>query len=357
MTNAVSIAQSGSNNVTMRNRIINGNMMIDQRNAGASSTAISVYTVDRWNYGASQGAKGTWQQKDGQNSSASNYEAGSTPAGFKNSLKFTSSSAYSVLASDYFEFYQPIEGSNVTDFNWGTASASPVTLSFWVKCSLTGTFAASIQNSGTSRSYPCTYTISSANTWEYKTITIPGDTSGTWLTTTGVGIYLVINIGSGSNYATGTPNAWTNGNINFVTGATSVVGTNGATFYITGVQLEKGSTATPFEQRLYGTELQLAQRYYQLINGFQGLAVNSNSAIAGVICPVQMRATPSATATSALIITDTANSYTQSSPSASGITGNGFGGRTTLSNFTGLTSLRPFVDNGAGGSIALSSEL
>jgi hypothetical protein len=242
--------------LAMRNRIINGAMVIDQRNAGASGTAVNVYTVDRWQYGASVSSKGTWQQNAG---------AVTPPAGFSNYLGFTSSSAYSVSATDFFTFSQVIEGFNFADMAWGTASAATVTLSFWVRSSLTGTFGGALKNSASTRSYPFSYTISTANTWEQKTITIVGDTSGTWVgATNGVGVSVIFGLGVGSTYS-GTAGAWAGTQYLSATGATSVVGTSGATFYITGVQLEKGSTATSFDYRPYGTELQLAQRYFEKI--------------------------------------------------------------------------------------------
>jgi hypothetical protein len=254
MTNAVNIAQSGSNNQTMRNRIINGAMTIDQRNNGAVVTpagTATVYTLDRWNFYLSQSSKITTQRST------------TAPAGFINSLLVTSSSAYSVTSSDEFDLIQYVEGLNVADLAWGTANAQPVTLSFWVRSSLTGTFGGAVQNGGSGgyRSYPFSYTINSANTFEYKTITITGDTSGTWLTTNGIGLNVAFGLGQGSTYS-GTAGAWVTGNKNNVTGATSVVGTNGATWYITGVQLEEGTAASPFENRLIGTELLLCQRYY-----------------------------------------------------------------------------------------------
>jgi hypothetical protein len=250
MTLAVNIAQSGSSNVTFRNRIINGAMVIDQRNAGASvtNTAGAVYTVDRWAVQASQASKLTAQQST------------TVPVGFANSLKITSSSAYSLGASDYFILSQGIEGFNIADLNWGSSNAKPITLSFQVYSSLTGTFGGTVNNGG-ARSYPFSYTISSASTWTTISITIAGDTSGTWATNNTAGIYVYFGLGVGSTYST-TAGAWAAGNYLSATGATSVVGTNGATFYITGVQLEAGTTASPFEYRQYGTELYLCQRYY-----------------------------------------------------------------------------------------------
>ena len=238
---------------TMRNKIINGAMVIDQRNAGASGTAITAYTVDRWKYGASQASKFTWQQNAG---------SVTPPTGFSNYLGFTSSSSYSVLAADYFGVFQVIEGFNTADLAFGTASAQTVTLSFWARSSLTGTFSGSLINGGATRSYPFTYTISSANTWEQKTITIAGDTTGTWATNNTGGMYVNFSLGAGSTYSA-TAGAWASGNYVAATGATSVVGTNGATFYITGVQLERGTVATPFEYRNYQQELAMCQRYYE----------------------------------------------------------------------------------------------
>jgi hypothetical protein len=250
---SVTFAQAANlpNTFGFKNRIINGGMVIDQRNAGASVTPISGQLItDRWKYGSSQTSKFTSQQST------------TAPTGFINSLLFTSSSAYAVLAADIFGVSTAIEGLNVSDLAWGTASAATITISFWVRSSLTGTFAGVVKNSASSRSYPFTYTISSANTFEQKSVTIAGDTTGTWLTTNGIGLTVIFSLGTGSTYS-GTAGAWVGSDIWGVTGATNVVGTNGATFYITGVQLEKGSTATSFDYRPYGTELQLCQRYFE----------------------------------------------------------------------------------------------
>jgi hypothetical protein len=236
-----------------RNRIINGDTRIDQRNAGAAVTpSVDSLTLDRYKYEASQASKFTIQQNAG---------SVTPPAGFVNYLGLTTASAVSIGTSDYFQFVQIIEGLNIGDLAWGTASAKTVTLSFWVRSSLTGTFGGSLRNSAVNRSYVFSYTISSANTWEQKSITIAGDTSGTWLTTNGIGIRLTFGLGNGSTFS-GTAGSWSGSNFQNATGATSVVGTNGATFYITGVQFEVGSVATPFERIDYGRELMLCQRYY-----------------------------------------------------------------------------------------------
>jgi len=248
MTTSDGVSSSGL--YGFKNRLINSAMVIDQRNAGASVTATgSNYSLDRWQMLASVSSKFTVQQSS------------TAPSGFTKSLLVTSSAATSLGATDYYLITQKIEGFNTADLGWGAAGASSVTVSFWVRSSLTGTFGFVVRNGAGNRLYPASYTINSANTFEYKTVTIAGDTTGTWLTDNNVGIEIDFGLGVGSTYSN-TAGTWTTGGLG-VTGATSVVGTNGATFYITGVQLEKGSTATSFDYRPYGTELQLCQRYFE----------------------------------------------------------------------------------------------
>ena len=276
-----------------RNRIINGDMRIDQRNAGAvmNMTGANYGACDRWSFNYSAASKFTAQQNAG---------SVTRPSQFTNYLGLTSTSAYSVVAGDYFITRQVIEGFNIADLAWGTASAQSVTLSFWVRSSLTGTFGGALQNDASNRSYPFAYTISAANTWEQKTVTIAGDTTGTWLTTNAGGIHVAFGLGVGSTYS-GTAGSWSGSNFLSATGATSVVGTNGATFYITGVQLEPGSTATPFERRSYGQELALCQRYYyQLLGNRASSSVIASASYAGsttnaylsIPHPVTMRVAP-----------------------------------------------------------------
>jgi len=239
-----------------KNRIINGAMMVDQRNAGASVTpTASAYTLDRWQANLSVTSKYSVQQ-----------QTSVVPAGFSSAMKITSLSAYSVGAGENFAMAQSIEGYNIADLGWGTANAQAVTLSFRVYSSLTGTFGGSLINASANRSYPFTYSIPAANTWTTISITVAGDTSGTWGTTNGTGIGLYFGLGVGST-SSGTAGSWAGSLYFSATGATSVVGTNLATFYITGVQLEKGSTATSFDYRPYGTELMLCQRYFQQWDG------------------------------------------------------------------------------------------
>jgi hypothetical protein len=291
------LAAIAANNGTnmMKNRIINGAMMNDQRNAGASVTPTNgQYTLDRWQAIVSASSKYSVQQNAG---------AVTPPVGFTKYLGVTSLSAYTVGASEIFNIAYGIEGLNVADLGWGTDNASTVIISFWVRSSLTGTFGFVINNSGGTRSYPTSYTVNSANTWEHKTITVVGDTSGTWATDNTLGIQLRFGLGVGSTYS-GAAGSWSGSSYYGTTGATSVVGTNGATFYITGVQLEKGSTATSFDYRPYGTELALCQRYCQVFRATayskfgSGIGNNSTTVYAVAVAPrVTFRASPSITAT------------------------------------------------------------
>jgi len=293
-TNVLAEAQGGTGTTTgyygFKNRIINGAMMIDQRKAGASVTASTVgaftYTLDRFAYAASQASKFTIQQNAG---------SVSLPAGFVSYLGATVGAAANVTvgANDYFSLNQIIEGFNISDLGWGTANAQSVTLTFKVYSSLTGTFGGVLSNN-TGYSYPFTYSISSANTWTTISVTVTGPTSGTWLANNGTGIRVIWDLGTGSS-GRGTAGAWASTAYIGATGATNWISTNSATFYITGVQLEKGSTATSFDYRPYGTELQLCQRYY--VNAPVFTFVYNAGAYSGVQFPVTMRAAPTVTAT------------------------------------------------------------
>jgi len=282
-------ATATTDNTMGRNRIINGDMRIDQRNAGAAVTDAIAFPVDRMR---------VTHTTDGAYSA---QQDSSAPDGFVNSLKFTTTTAdASLTTTQNLSFLQRIEGYNFADLNWGTANAKTVTLSFWVRSSLTGTFGGSLRNSAGDRSYPFTYTISSADTWEQKSVTIAGDTSGTWLTTNGIGIQVTFGLGSGPD-RTGTAGSWASSNYVSATGAVSVIGTLNATWYITGVQLEAGSVATSFERRSYGQELALCQRYYYknfpaLSNACIGWGFNGSTTLAVVngSFPVQMRVRPTA---------------------------------------------------------------
>ena len=283
-----------SPNITsLRNRIINGAMVIDQRHSGASvtpSTASTTYIVDRFAFQCGLGSKMTAGQ---------NLNSVTPPTGFNYYLGHQTTSAYSIGASDLFFSWQAIENFNWMDLAWGTANPQSVTLSFWVYSSLTGAFGGSLQNYTDTRSYPFTYSISSVNTWTKISITIPGDTNTAWSTIASGNAgsaQLNFGMGVGSTYS-GTAGAWASGNYISATGATSVVGTANATFYITGVQLEVGAQATSFDFRPYGTELALCQRYYWATTQtylFSLRALNPTTTNAGLMTmwPVTMRTTP-----------------------------------------------------------------
>jgi len=258
MTTESGFSLGAGNASSFKNRIINGGMVVSQWN-GTSSTTPSVtgagsgFVVDRFRLAFSQSSKLTGQQL-----------SASPPAGFINYSGISVAATASVGASDYFLYGQPVEGLNITDLAWGTANAKSVTLSALVYSNVTGTFGGSINNSAYNRSYPFTYTISSANTWTQISVTIPGDTTGTWLTTSGVGAYVWFSLGTGTTNS-GTAGSWSGSTYYSSTGATSLMGSTSNYLYITGVQLEVGTVATSFDYRPYGTEFSLCQRYFQMV--------------------------------------------------------------------------------------------
>jgi len=298
----MTIAISGTTGITLdgqfnsassmgfKNRIINGAMVIAQRGTSAVTTD-GGFPVDRFRF---------FYGNDGAYSAQQSTTA---PAGFVNSIQFTTTTADASLGStQQMVLNQQIEGFNCADLGWGTANAQPVTLSFWVRSSLTGTFGGSLRNNAQDRSYPFTYTIASANTWTQASVTIAGDTTGTWLTNNSTGISVCFGLGVGSTYS-GTAGAWAGSDYRSATGAVSVIGTLNATFYITGVQLEKGSTATSFDYRPYGAELVLCQRYcFALVSngennstfgGFWRFA--TGKLVIPISFPVTMRTSPTTT--------------------------------------------------------------
>jgi hypothetical protein len=291
-----SIVSSGSQG--FKNKIINGAMVIDQRYNGASANNIpgNIYVMDRWAFNGQVGDKYSARMVSTANSSASNYESTAAPTGFTNSIKVTTVSANTTVTNTLFAAWQAIEGYNVADLDYGTANAKTVTVSFWTKSSLIGTFSVAVLNGLATRCYATTYTINSANTWEYKTVTIPGCTDGTWYKDNQLGMYLFFGLGGGSTYSVGTNNTWdTNSAKYHATGATSVIATLGATWYVTGVQLEKGTTASSFEYRSYQKELFLCQRYYQTM--YVGIVTNGGQTGTNFNYTVPMRAAPTATRT------------------------------------------------------------
>jgi hypothetical protein len=301
------VAMPSSGPLSNRNKIINGDMRIDQRNAGASVTPTDAYTLDRW------------EIREDTDGAVSVQQVSEAPTGFQKSLKVTVTTADSSLsATQRCLLDQRIEGFNTDDLDWGTANAKTVTLSFWVRSSLTGTFGGSLINNANNRAYPYTYSISAANTWEYKTVTIAGDTSGTWEITNLAGIKLYFGLGAGSTYS-GTAGAWAASEFYTATSAVSVMGTLNATWQITGVQLEVGSVATPFERRSYGQELSLCQRYYcETQTSVRAYAPGAGAIYENQIYwPVQMRAAPTTTGPIGALILNV-SSHTVQGPSITG---------------------------------------
>lgn len=295
--NTVSYSTLNSDNqsklgISFKNRIINGAMVIDQRNAGASFAQTNgAYNLDRW-YGISFTGGAT----TGKYTVQQNAGSVTPPVGFSKYLGITSSTATSTSSSDIYLISQPIEGYNIADLNWGTVNAKTVTLSFWVYSSATGTFGGALKGG---QNYPFTYTISAANTWEYKTVTITGSTSGTWQSTNNSGVEVVFQLQVGSSY-TATAGSWTSSTLYGASGCVNLLNNSGATFYITGVMLEVGTQATTFDYRSIGTELQLCQRYYWKVSG-DGASIGgfgsgqcANSTTANIIFsyPVTMRTAP-----------------------------------------------------------------
>jgi hypothetical protein len=344
----------GSGAHHLKNRIINGAMTISQRNGSTSVTPTSgSYVIDRFYYAASQASKVSFQQST------------DAPTGFSFSSLFTTTTAASTVAGDYYEFVQPIEGFNTADLSFGTSSAKAVTLSFWVKSSLTGTFSGAIQNAAGNRSYPFTYTISAASTWEQKVITIAGDTTGTWVgATNGVGLYVRQCLGLGTTYS-GSAFAWQAGGYDGVAGGVNVIATNGATWQITGVQLEAGSTNTSFDYRHYGVELAMCHRYFQKFLGtesaeilrWSGVAYNTTSAEGPLAFKQTMRSAPTFSS-STIRITDGVTNYTAGTFAMDSIGLDS--GRMYCYGNSGITQFRPYycqANNSTSAYVYLSAEL
>ena len=295
-SDAISLANDGTctanitNNLSNRNFIINGGCAIDQRNGGSSVT--TGFAIDRTQIeGFDGGGTGTGQQVT------------DSPSGFTHSLKITVTGTDTSLAStDFYTLRQIVEGYNIAHLGFGASGGTSVTLSFFVKSSLTGNFSCSLGNGDNNRSYPIMYTINTADTWEKKTMTFPADTTGTWGTGNGRGILVRWSLGAGSGRL-GTANQWNGSQAHGATGTTNLFATNAATFQITGLQLEAGSVATDFEHRSFAQEFALCQRYFQKNATAQMyltlVRTADNQHRLNLNLPVTMRATPTGTITSA----------------------------------------------------------
>jgi hypothetical protein len=352
---SVSGVSLGAGNASiMKNRIINGAMVIDQRNAGASVVVDTgaPYTLDRWIV------------EDGSSAVLSAQQVTDAPAGFNYSLKVTSTTATgSVGATQYDVITQKIEGYNIADLGFGSASAKTITISFWVKATVAGQYSLTLNNSGSSRLNPQPYTISSANTWEQKSVTFTGDTTGTWLTTNGVGLVINFFTVLGSTYLGSA--GWNGSSIYGVTGQANAFATIGNTFQITGVQLEVGTAATGYEYRQYGQELALCQRYYQMKEfGFVGAGGNTTTVYMIANLATAMRTNPSYSVSAAMGVTDVyAANATQSSANitvwnTAASTTTVDAASITMGNFTGLTAGRTYyLNNTANQKVLMSAEL
>jgi len=271
-------------NLGNKNLIINGAMQVAQRGTSGTSTA-DIYTVDRFSLG------------HGSPVNAMTFEQSTdAPANFKYSLKITAGTGASAGTTGYASLRQAIEGQNIAHVNFGTSAAKDITLSFWVKCSLTGNFGTNIRNQAGNRAYASIYTINSANTWEYKTVTIPADTGGTWPTDSNIGFHMQWDLGAGSNYdiAAG---SWTDGTNMFgVEGTVKLTETTNATWQMTGVQVEIGDVATPFEHEDIGATLRKCKRYYEMIDTTIFQTNYSSNGLGNFAWTEQKRATPTLSA-------------------------------------------------------------
>ena len=315
-TNAITDASGGNtatinsytpteSNMAGRNRLINSDMRIDQRNAGAAVTVntVGIFSVDRWANIARATGGGVYSAQ----------QVSDSPTGFNNSLKLTVTTAdTSLITNDYYFSWQKIEGYNTADLMFGTANAKTVTLSFWVKSSITGQFSAFLTNSAESYSQPFAYTISAADTWEFKTITFTGATAGTWIgSTNGTGLIVGFGLANGTSLQ-GTSGSWGATYYYGSTGDVNWMATIGNTFQYTGVQLEVGSVATPFQRRQYGQELALCQRYFIKYYSSSptslyyrycyGECDSTTSFLGGIYFPVVMRNSPALTASGSFAV-------------------------------------------------------
>ena len=290
-SDAITLANDGTctanitNNLSNRNLIINGSQIIDQRNSGSNVTAHLAYPTDRFRI-----------IKDTSSGSFTAARSTDAPSGFKNSLLFTTGTAYTPSSSENNFIKYVIEGQDSAQLDFGNSGAKTITLSFYVKSSLTGNFAASIVNGASNRSFPFSYSIGSANTWTRITKTITGDTTGTWATDNGAGMQVTWALGVGSNYE-GTADSWQGSAEYAVSGHVKVTSTASATFAITGVQLEVGSHATDFEHLSYADELRRCMRYFQKYTDIRFKHYTDNNFDNGAffVMPVAMRSTPTIT--------------------------------------------------------------
>ena len=346
---------NASSNFGFKNRIINGAMVIDQRNAGASLANVSnaAFITDRFQYDRA-GMGITAQFTASQSTDA--------PTGFRNSLKFDTTTAQTLGATGgtYIGITHKVEGFNMSDLAGNTA-----TLSFQVKATKTGIYSVVLKNSGGDRSFVGEYTVNVSNTWENKTVSIAAlPTTGTWSYTNGMGLQVFFCLAVADDVGTATIGSWLSssvfGSVNNVEGADSTAND----FFITGVQLEKGSTATSFDYRPFGTELMLCQRYFQKLAGFTCVGSSATDVALSIPFTLPMRSSPSVGQTGVLTIEDIGTADRSQSATSISIRSsriNSVGGAFSMGNFSSLTQFRPFIQNvnfnGTDNYITLSAEL
>jgi len=345
-----------------RNIIINGAMNVAQRGtSGPAGSGNPVYaSVDRFGSSGGGNDEDPTQSQHTLTSSDTPYSFG-----FRNSFHIQNGNQTSGAgASDFEQPVTVIEAQDIANSGWNYTSASSfLTLSFWVKASVAGAYTANIGTSdGTTYRYFYEYTLS-ADTWKEITINIPGKSDLTFNNDNGVGLVFFWYPFLGSSFVDASgENQWnaSSGGKYGTTSTTDWWTTNNSTWEITGVQLEVGSQATPFEHRSYGEELALCQRYFQQLFSFQAYASNTTTIQGSAACIISMRATPTLSAGGALTVTDGAANYAQSSLSFGGTTGTLNGLAFNADNFSGLTQFRPCMNNSAStsvGSLAYSAEL
>jgi hypothetical protein len=343
------------NTVGMKNIVINGDMSLAQRSTSVASLTTGGYrTLDRWYFDIN--SFGTWTM-----SQSTDVPSG---YGFASSLKLDCTTAdASPSAGDYLLLQQFFEGQNLQYLKKGTANALSLTLSFWVKSTKTGTFIAELKDNNNVRAISKSYTVNTTNTWEFKTVTFAGDTTGAFTNNNGSSLELNFWLAAGSTFTSGTlQTSWgTRTLANIAVGQVNIADSTSNDFYITGVQLEAGTTASDFEFLPVDVNLQRCQRYFQQITGgTMGVCWNTTSINFGQAFPVQMRATPTAALT-ALLTIDLLGGGSRSQSSAditamgNGITPEAF--NIYLQNFTSLTAGLPVAILTTGGEITFTSEL
>jgi hypothetical protein len=296
MTTESGYSLGAGNASSFKNRIINGNMTVSQYTNGATLTNVfnsGTYFVDRFRTGGNNFATGRY----------SISQPSDAPSGFSKSVRIDVTTTQTV--NDLWTITQAIEGYNTSDFNLGTATAKALTLSFWVKGGTVGTYALYLHNTDDTRSFVTTYTINSADTWEYKTISIAAPTSGTFSTinTKSLRVDWVLNVATAG--ITASLNTWISGDFTAASGCVNLLAVSGGNWSITGVQLEVGTVATSFDFRSYGTELALCQRYFARFNSlggaYRGVGAGVTESATSISCvvkyPVAMRAGPTASGT------------------------------------------------------------